>query len=362
MTNSAKSAPCSSRFLPVVALLLCAASRSVALAQTFMEFPVPETLGGNPSEITAGPDGALWFTEFRYEAFIGRISTDGVITGFPIPEPWASWANPAGITTGPDGNLWFTLADFDMGFFSSICRMTPAGVFTVFPLSNNLSAPCDITAGSDGNLWFTECNINGNAIGRITPDGDITEFPLPTSGMGHYPYQITAGPDGNLWFTEPYLGRIGKITITLGVITEFGAADPAGITAGPDGNLWFTESTHNKIGRITPAGVVTEFPIPTFGSQPNRIAAGPDGNLWFTERSAGKLGRITTAGLIAEFPLPTPQSQPSGITAGPDGNLWLTELGASQIARRKNVSFSHRQPPETVAPLDDPRGTMHLHR
>jgi virginiamycin B lyase len=37
-----------------------------------------------------------------------------------------------------------------------------------------------------------------NRIGRITPAGDITEFPLPrplTRSFG-----ITAGPDGNLWF------------------------------------------------------------------------------------------------------------------------------------------------------------------
>jgi streptogramin lyase len=40
---------------------------------------------------------------------------------------------------------------------------------------------------------------------------------------------------------------------------------------------------------------ITEFPIPTAGSQPAGIAAGPDGNLWFAEQLGNKIGRITPA-------------------------------------------------------------------
>ncbi len=35
-----------------------------------------------------------------------------------------------------------------------------------------------IAAGPDGNVWFTEGV--GNKIGRITPAGDVTEFPPAT--------------------------------------------------------------------------------------------------------------------------------------------------------------------------------------
>lgn len=45
-------------------------------------------------------------------------------------------------------------------------------------------------------------------IGRITPVGAITEYPLPTYSSS--PLAIAAGPDGNLWFTE--YGKIGRIT------------------------------------------------------------------------------------------------------------------------------------------------------
>ncbi len=43
---------------------------------------------------------------------------------------------------------------------------------------------------------------------------------------------------------------------------------------------------------MTPAGVVTEFPVPTDNSKPFGIAAGPDGNIWFAESNGNKIGRF----------------------------------------------------------------------
>jgi streptogramin lyase len=124
-------------------------------------------------------------------------------TEYPLPLQ-GSYAQD--ITTGPDGNLWFT--EFNIG----IGRITPQGVITEYAAFS----PQDITAGPDGNLWFT--SQNGNTIGRITITGDETEYPIPTPAS--YPYGITAGPDGNLWFTEYNGDKIGRIT-PGGVITEF---------------------------------------------------------------------------------------------------------------------------------------------
>ena len=163
----------------------------------------------------------------------------------------------------------------------------------------------------------------------------ITEFPLPTAGN---PALIAAGPDGNLWFTELNGNKVGRIT-PAGVVTEFPVptADctPNGIASGPDGNLWFTEMnylTGNKIGRITTAGVITEFPVPTTAGVPLTITSGPDGNLWFTEANGKKIGRITTAGTITEFAIPSGGS-PNTITSGPDGNVWFTEFVDNRIGR-----------------------------
>ena len=233
----------------------------------------------------------------------------------------------SGIAAAGDGNLWFT--EFNG---NAIGRITPAGEITHYAVPTGGGKPDGITAGPGGNLWFAE--YGGDQIGRITPAGQITEYPVPTANSD--PSGIVTGPDGGLWFTEPGGDQIGRMTPT-GQITEYpvptAGSQPYRITAGADGNLWFTEPGSDRIGRITPAGQITEYPLPTTGSSPDDITAGPDGNLWFTERYGSRIGRITPAGQITEYPLPTANSQPIGIAAGPDGNLWFSEYAADQIGR-----------------------------
>ncbi|MGH9443328.1 MAG: virginiamycin B lyase family protein [Thermoanaerobaculia bacterium] len=231
------------------------------------------------------------------------------------------------IASGPDGNLWFTESSAN-----KIGRITPAGAFTEYPIPTAASKASEITSGPDGNLWFTESN--GNKIGKITPAGVLTEYPVPTAASS--PDVITSGPDGNLWFAEFVGNKIGRIT-PAGAFKEYptptAGSHPSGITAGPDGNLWFGEFAGNKIGRITPAGGITEYPIPTAASRPIGITSGPDGNLWFTEADGNKIGRITVAGALVEYGIPTSASDPVGIISGPDGNLWFTEDGAGKIGK-----------------------------
>src|SRR5260370_19901113 len=116
-------------------------------------------------------------------------------TEYPIP---TSNSLPLGITAGHDGNLWFTEYDTNQ-----IGRITTAGLITKFPLPTSFGPtsrfePFGITAGPDGNLWFTE--VNRSPIGRITPSGSITEYPLPSRGT--YPNGITAGTERKLSVAE----------------------------------------------------------------------------------------------------------------------------------------------------------------
>jgi streptogramin lyase len=253
-------------------------------------------------------------------AALASVAGGQTITEFPV-----SGQVLAGIAAGSDGNLWFTqftLSDNgDTPIFAAIGRMTPAGVLTEFPVPIG-SAAVAIAAGPDGNLWMTE--QHANRIGRMTTAGVLTEFDVPTPAS--VLQGITAGPDGNVWFVEANGGKIGRITPS-GVVTEFPMSIGAeGIVSGPDGNLWFTETSANKIGRITPSGQITEFPVPTANVLPSFIAAGSDGNLWFTEVQGQNIGRITPAGVVTEFPNGTDAVSPFGIAAGPDGNLWFTGL------------------------------------
>jgi len=318
-------------WLMVLLGLLMAPSLAAAAEPygSLAEFSVGLSGASEPTEITTGPEGNLWYTQLSAGQPIGRMTPSGEVTEFSAGITPQS--TPFGITKGPDGNVWFTQPTAHQ-----IGRITPSGEVTEF--STGISAgslPLDITAGPDGNLWFTE--FIPSRIGRITPSGEVTEFSTGITA-GSNLRGIVAGPDGNLWFTEQGGNRIGRITPT-GTVTEFSTGITAGsepfeITAGPDGNLWFTE-TAGRIGRITPGGVVTEFSTGlTAGSEPRAITVGSDGNVWFTELVGDRVGRVTPTGKITEFSSGMIlESGPFGITPGSDGNLWFTQQSAGSIAR-----------------------------
>ena len=224
------------------------------------------------------------------------------------------------IALGPDGKLWFTISSTN-----KIGRITPNGSVVQFSVPS-ISLLSGITSGPDGNLWFTEYSTY--KIGRITPSGSIVEFTIPSHTN---PHEITTGPDGNIWFTE--FDKIGRITPS-GSIAEFSIptdfSSPQGIVSGSDGNLWFVEFNGKKIGRITPTGIVTEFSLPT-GSAPKDIVLGSDGNLWFTGLSSNQIGRITPDGIITGFPIPTIASGADKIILGTDGKLWFIESSVNKI-------------------------------
>lgn len=141
---------------------------------------------------------------------------------------------------------------------------------------------------------------------------------------------------------------------TAGVVSEYpvptAGSNPAGITAGPDGNVWFAEQAASKLGKLTTGGSFTEYTVPTAGSSPQRITTGPDGNLWFTEGGGwcigcsqpnpgtsgiGKVGKVTTSGSFTEYNIPTSSGDPEMIVAAPagDSSLWFVEENLSKVAK-----------------------------
>jgi virginiamycin B lyase len=292
-------------------------------AQTITEFPIP-TAGALPSQITVGPDGAMWFTEGG-AAKIGRISMEGIIQEFRLP---SNSAVPAGITAGPDGVLWY--CDPRRGV---IGRITTEGAITEFLVTGGGGEPGLITSGPDGALWFTDqAGAVSGSIGRITTEGVITEFAIPVYS---YPYGISTGQDGALWFSESGFTHagIGRIT-TAGEFSNYPIPnyedDLYGVATGSDGNVWFLDSgyDYSAVGKITPTGEITEYPASGVGQG---ITSGPDGALWFTD--GANINRVTTDGLFTRYPVPTPDSNPLGIATGPDGNIWFVETSANKIGR-----------------------------
>ena len=214
--------------------------------------------------------------------------------------------------------VWWLLGSSVGAFGVRDAVAASVGQVTEYSIPTAHSDPYQIAAGPDGNLWFTESG--GSQIGRITPTGELTEYSVPTADG--QPEGIAAGPDGNLWFTDEGIGRITP----AGQITEYPTpttdGDPGEIVAGPDDNLWFTDD--DGIGRITLSGQITQYSLPS-PSFAVGIMAAPDGDVWFTDVGSNAIGRITTGsgftrpGQVTEYPIPTPDSGPNKITRGRTG-------------------------------------------
>lgn len=201
---------------------------------------------------------------------------------------------------------------------------------TAYLLPTANAEPVSVAAGADGNFWVTE--RSGNKIAKVTPAGQITEYPLSVS-----PFIIASGPGHALWFSTG--GDIMRIT-TAGIVTDFpmphGECSGSYLTEGPDGKVWFVDRCTNKIGKISRTGSIKEYSIPlTSTSFPYGIVAGPDSNLWFTViglTADARIGKITTSGVATEYES-SELGQPEQIVSGPDGDLYAADYGANTLVQ-----------------------------
>jgi streptogramin lyase len=263
----------------------------------------------------------------------------------------------------------FAAASATVALATALCcssaQAEPVGAVEHFPTKCSVAK---LVSGPDGDVWFT-CfrlashpgGVEKSIIGRITPQGAITEFGagIPTGATIN---ELVVGPDGNLWFTlvpgfarsgrppsRPQKSAIGRMT-PEGEVTIFSAglrkkSYPDEIIAGSDGNLWFLDGTgistgpQTRIGRVTPQGTITEFPtgLPA-ALNVGGLAAGPDGNLWFTQvgrpqsadEPGGLIARMSSEGTVTSFGSPTGAS--GAPITGSDGNLWFVEWPAGPVS------------------------------
>jgi virginiamycin B lyase len=305
-------------------------SDALVPAPLITEFTIP-TANAAPVDLTLGPDGALWFPE-NYGRKIGRMTTSGTFTEFPIPGAGRPWS----IASGADGNLY-------VAEDTSFDQLTPAGVFTQHTIVASQYSPARylpaLISGPDHNLWAADGSRS--AIARFTPDGAETDYAVPVSNA--YPAAITVGSDGALWFAQSNLDEIGRIT-TDGTITEYpirlanGAqgGTSAGITSDQAGVLWYTDGLTHAVGRMTTAGTGAELPASNFPRPAGAaIVQGPDGAIYASDGTA-LLVRISANGMFQTWSIPSIYFRRSGLTKfaiGPDGNIWYADQTGNVIGR-----------------------------
>lgn len=373
----------------------------ITTAGIVTEFPVT---AGCVSGIAAGSDRALWYTGCQNR--LGRITTSGSVTEYAVP---TAGSNPLGITAGPDGAIWFTenwAAQIGQAVVGSPDTSKPVSHVLLLPPTEPSTTFTVEWSGTDSGSGIRDFNIyvstNGGpyaewlheargtqatfvgllgntysfysvardlagnqedpkvAAEAVTQPSGILSDAFNIGFLSYLlppdtgPYAIAAAPDGTLWFiAETVLGsgltwsdrRVGRIS-TSGVTVQYSIPDDllhlTSIAVSQDGAAWVTANdSYNgsdwaakvgKIARITSAGDITAYTVPVSPSAPHQIVAGPDGALWFTDYQAGMVGRMSTTGRFSLYPLP-PGYKPKAITVGPDGALWFTEIGSLSKVR-----------------------------
>lgn len=251
-----------------------------------------------------------------------------------------------------------TMADFD-GFprrFSAFYFSPKCNCVTEYPYPGRPSGNMynDLTVGSDGNIWFTSMGQGGVWIGRMTPAGELTVYPMAdflkasrrTDNLSNparpswegrpfapQPWDIEAGPDGRVYFSvadswanrpqmvpngpadrrrESWLGSFDPKD-PIGTLKTWSLPSMGGpIVFGPDKNLWF--ATHNRFYSNEPTAVIGRLDIRTGGMTTwrmppvtafmaprdpccaswtsNYIQFDPQGKLWYTVEFVPGIGRF----------------------------------------------------------------------
>jgi sugar lactone lactonase YvrE len=210
-----------------------------------------------------------------------------------------------------------------------------AGQTSGFP---STASATDLTPDSSGNMWFTDSGTP--AIGRIAPNGTVTEF---TSGLptGSNPYSIVAGPDGNMWFTDFRGVAIGKVT-PRGAITEYDATQytnskAMGVAFGPGGEPWFVGfGSQPMLAHLTKQGTIAAQLLPVLMTPNGALTSDAGSNLWFVALSPKLSGELVERGATSKKLLRTPihmvaasepccpNVAPKSIVIGANGDPWFT--------------------------------------
>ena len=159
----------------------------------FRHFDVPATYAN-----TVGHNGDQWFTSFRADGPIARISKDGVLSKFQPPTK----GKPQRLELDPDGNVWFSERQGN-----KIGRFDPkTETFKEFPLPGPEASPYAIGVDRDRMVWYS--SHEQDTMNRLDPKtGEVTEYPYPHSEISMREFFLDK--KGRMWYASSANNKIG---------------------------------------------------------------------------------------------------------------------------------------------------------
>ena len=168
-------------------------SRFDQKTKEFSHYNTPGTYGN-----IVGQNGEEWFTVFRNDGPIVRISKDGQLTKFDPP----THGKPQRLQQDSDGSIWFTER---VG--NKIGHLDPAtGTIKEFDLPGPAASPYAIGIDRNHMIWYS--SHEQDTVGRLDPQsGEVTEYPFPQSEISMREFFIDH--QGRLWFATSDNNKIG---------------------------------------------------------------------------------------------------------------------------------------------------------
>ena len=304
------------------------------------EVPGTQSQLGFLNDVTVGPDGSVYISEF-FDCRVRRVTPDGIIhtvigkgrrpfpsagcghSGDGGPATAAEVDTPQGVVVAPDGTLFVVENNS-----STVRRIGPDGVVTSItalftgqsdgdggPASMaHLFGPSALAPGTDGSLYIGDGSYR---VRRIGPDGIIrtiagTGVPgstgdggpatAATIGFGSQPLALAVSPGGVVYIGDR--SRVRAVGLDGIIRTVAGTADPGfsgdggppglatlqtvtGIAIAPDGALIITDRDNSRVRRVGPA-----FQVGSVSLGAGAIGVPDDGEVWLFDQQGRHLATV----------------------------------------------------------------------
>jgi len=161
--------------------------------QAFRHYDVPATYAN-----AVGRNGDQWFTSFRADGVIARISRDGVLSKFQPPTA----GKPQRLELDPEGNVWFSERQGN-----KIGKFDPkTETFREFPLPGPEASPYAVGIDRDRMVWYS--SHEQDTMNRLNPEtGEVTEYPYPHPEISMREFFLDK--KGRMWYASSANNKVG---------------------------------------------------------------------------------------------------------------------------------------------------------
>ncbi len=192
-------------------------------SKTIKEYPTGEFTG--PTLLAYDSNGLLWVT-LSYSSSILKVESWSLIPGskisgiFEIKLAEPDSFSPFGIAIANNNKSKLYISDHgssrivDSNLTSELKNYT--SYWTSPSVAYPVSLPSQVISDNNGNVYFVE--HGGNRISKISSDGLLTEFDIPTGPIATAVYIAVSSDTSKIWFTEWASNRIGYLDNTLSTL------------------------------------------------------------------------------------------------------------------------------------------------